>query len=205
MFTGLVEATGEIAFLNPIEKGARMGVRVPFCDELVMGESVAINGCCLTVVDKHDDIAEFDILTQTMRVTGMGQLKPGSIVNLERAMGSGMRFGGHFVMGHIDSTGTLLSIEPVGQDHCMRVELPDALMRYFIDKGSITLDGVSLTIANLDRKLRIAEFWIIPHTFEITDFHAVKPGYLFNIEVDMVAKYVENMMGLRDAERADRQ
>ncbi len=192
MFTGLVESIGTVRAITPMGEGARYTIEIPFAAELALGDSVAVNGCCLTV-DRigADGLVEFDLLTQTMRVTSLGRLQVGSICNLERAMGSGGRFGGHFVMGHVDATGEVVSITPVGQDHCVRVRIPQELTRYTIDKGSITVDGISLTIAN---KLAdsVMEFWITPHTWQATNMQAYAPGTIVDIEVDMIAKYVEN-------------
>lgn len=196
MFTGLVECTGTVVSLTPIAGGARCAIEIPFASELALGDSVAINGCCLTVDRIEGKCVEFDLLTQTMRVTSLGQLKPGSICNLERAMGGAGRFGGHFVMGHVDTTGEVVSIEPVGQDHMVRVRIPLDAMKYTIDKGSIAIDGVSLTIAHIigDDTL---EFWITPHTWQRTVMHGYAPGTIVDVEVDMIAKYVEKMFAAR--------
>ncbi len=192
MFTGLVESIGRVRAITPIGEGARYTIDIPFASELALGDSVAVNGCCLTV-DRiaENNAVEFDLLTQTLRVTSLGQLRVGSICNLERAMGSGGRFGGHFVMGHVDATGEVVGIEPVGQDHCVRVRIPEHLCRYTIDKGSITIDGISLTIAN---KLGdgVVEFWITPHTWQATNMQSYATGTVVDVEVDMIAKYVEN-------------
>ena len=196
MFTGLVECTGRVLELTPIEQGARYTLEIPFADELALGDSVAVNGCCLTVDRIEGKRVEFDLLTQTLRVTSLGQLKPGSICNLERAMGGSGRFGGHFVMGHVDTTGEVVSITPVGQDHCVRVRIPSEYTRYTIDKGSIAIDGISLTIANIIDG-NILEFWITPHTWQRTNMHAYAPGTIVDIEVDMIAKYVEKMVAAR--------
>lgn len=196
MFTGLVECTGRVLELPPIEQGARYTLEIPFADELALGDSVAVNGCCLTVDRIEGKRVEFDLLTQTLRVTSLGQLKPGSICNLERAMGGSGRFGGHFVMGHVDTTGEVVSITPVGQDHCVRVRVPSEYTRYTIDKGSIAIDGISLTIANIIDG-NILEFWITPHTWQRTNMHAYAPGTIVDIEVDMIAKYVEKMFAAR--------
>ncbi len=192
MFTGLVENIGTVRSITPMGEGARYGIEIPFAAELALGDSVAVNGCCLTA-DRigADSVVEFDLLTQTMRVTSLGQLQVGSICNLERAMSSGGRFGGHFVMGHVDATGEVVDIESIGQDHRVRVRIPEALTRYTIDKGSITVDGISLTIAN-KQEGGLLEFWITPHTWQATNMQAYAPGTIVDIEVDMIAKYVEN-------------
>ncbi len=148
MFTGLVETTGTVEGFTPINGGARLTLR-------------------LTVDARDGERVSFDLLSQTLRVTSLGNLQPGGLVNLERAMSAMDRFGGHFVMGHVDNTGTITALEPVGQDHRLEVRIPDELARYCIDKGSITIDGISLTIANLNGSL--LEFWITPHTFGRTN------------------------------------
>lgn len=192
MFTGIVECTGTVVKRTPVEKGARYTIQIPFAAELALGDSVAVNGCCLTV-DKVDGTnVEFDLLTQTMRVTSLGTLVEGSLCNLERAMKSDGRFGGHLVMGHVDCTGSITSITPVGQDHMVRIRIPEHLTRYTIDKGSITIDGVSLTIAAIHEGGEL-EFWITPHTWQRTIMHCYEVGSIVDIEVDMIAKYVEKM------------
>ncbi len=192
MFTGIVECTGTVVKRTSVEKGARYTIQIPFAAELALGDSVAVNGCCLTV-DKVDRTnVEFDLLTQTMRVTSLGTLVEGSLCNLERAMKSDGRFGGHLVMGHVDCTGSITSITPVGQDHMVRIRIPEHLTRYTIDKGSITIDGVSLTIAAIHEGGEL-EFWITPHTWQRTIMHCYEVGSIVDIEVDMIAKYVEKM------------
>lgn len=192
MFTGLVECTGRVVRLTPIEKGARLTLEIPFAEELALGDSVATNGCCLTADAIDGKAVSFDLLTQTMRVTSLGQLQAGDLCNLERAMGGAGRFGGHFVMGHVDTTGSVTSMTPVGQDHMVRITIPQPYMRYVIDKGSIAIDGVSLTVANIIGENEL-EFWITPHTWERTIMHTYAPGRIVDIEVDMVAKYIEKM------------
>lgn len=196
MFTGLVECTGRVIAMTPIETGARAVIEMPFAQELALGDSVAVNGCCLTVDKLEGNRVEFDLLTQTLRVTSLGVLKEGSLCNLERAMGGNARFGGHFVMGHVDTTGSVVSITPVGQDHMVRIRIPADYLRYTIDKGSISIDGVSLTIASLPEP-DVLEFWITPHTWQRTIMHCYEPGQRVNIEVDMIAKYIERMMPQR--------
>ena len=192
MFTGIVECTGKVLERTPVEKGARYSIEIPFAAELALGDSVAVNGCCLTVDRIEGTRVEFDLLTQTMRVTSLGTLYPGSICNLERAMSTGGRFGGHLVMGHVDATGTVTSVTPVGQDHMVRIRIPQEYMRYVIDKGSIAIDGVSLTVASITGPDEL-EFWITPHTWERTIMHCYTPGSIVDIEVDMIAKYVEKL------------
>lgn len=196
MFTGLVETTGTVEGFTPIDGGARLTLDIPFGRELSLGDSVAVNGCCLTVDALEGNRVSFDLLSQTIRVTSLGNLKGGSLVNLERAMSAMDRFGGHFVMGHVDNTGVITALEPVGQDHRLEVRIPEELARYCIDKGSITIDGISLTIANLNGN--VLEFWITPHTFGRTNLQSAVCGQPVNLEVDMLAKYVEKLFAARE-------
>ncbi len=192
MFTGLVECTATVRRCQAVEQGARYSIEIPFAQELALGDSVAVNGCCLTVDNIVGSLAEFDLLTQTLKVTSLGHLVAGSKCNVERAMGGNGRFGGHFVMGHVDTTGEVTGIRPEGQDHMVRVRVPAQYQRYIIDKGSICIDGISLTIANIFEGNEL-EFWITPHTWERTNMHEYQVGTCVNIEVDMIAKYIEKM------------
>lgn len=191
MFTGLVELTGEVLDISPIDGGARMTLNVPFAAEMKLGDSLAVNGCCLTVDAMEGTRLSFDLLSQTLRVTGLGDLKPRDFVNMERAMKADDRLGGHFVMGHVDTCGVIEALEPVGQDHRLKVRIPSEYLKYCIDKGSITIDGMSLTIADLQGDT--LEFWITPHTFQATRLKSAKVGDRVNVEVDMLAKYVEKL------------
>jgi len=202
MFTGLVEATGTVLSLESKGEQARLTLDLPFASELALGDSVAINGCCLTVADPAENGTSFDLLAQTLKVTSLGALATGSIVNLERAMMVGERFGGHFVQGHVDSTGVVTRLEESGQDHIVGVSLPPEIHRLCIDKGSLTLDGISLTIAELTADGAV--FWITPHTWENTHLHAAKVGQSMNLEVDMLAKYVDKLLAARLPSGADK-
>jgi riboflavin synthase len=192
MFTGLVEAIGRVRSLEPRGEQARLTLALPFAAELAMGESVAVNGCCLTVADLDPAGASFDLLGQTLAVTSLGDLHAGSIVNLERALRAGDRFGGHFVQGHVDATGRVLALDERGQDHVLDVSLPPEIARLCIDKGSLCIDGISLTIAELaaDR----ARFWITPHTFAVTHLTDLKCGARVNLEADMLARYADRLL-----------
>jgi len=193
MFTGLVEATGSVISL--IEKGAqaRLKLAIPFASELTLGDSVAVNGCCLTVAELGEHIS-FDLLAQTLKVTSLGQLAEGKIVNLERALAIGDRLGGHFVQGHVDATGEILDLSPLGQDHRLEVRLPEEIQRLCIDKGSLSIDGISLTIAEL--KTESAVFWITPHTIEATHLRSASLGQVVNLEADLLAKYVKKLLDM---------
>lgn len=193
MFTGLVEATGTIHAIEDRGAQARFWLELPFHSELALGDSVAVNGCCLTVAEFKDELTAFDLLQQTLSVTALGDLTTGSVVNLERAMRAGDRFGGHFVLGHVDATGAILALEAVGQDHRFTVSLPAEISRLCIDKGSLAIDGISLTIAELTGDS--ATFWITPHTFAHTHLAAAKAGQRVNLEADMLAKHVAKMLG----------
>jgi len=195
MFTGLVEATGTVSALDFLGDQARLTLRIPFQNELALGDSVAVNGCCLTVAELLPAGTSFDVLMQTLRVTSLGALQVGSEINLERAMLATARFGGHFVQGHVDATGTIVALEPHGQDHRFEVALPPEIQRLCIDKGSLCVDGISLTIAEL--KESSAVFWITPHTFAHTHLHAAAAGQPVNLEADLLAKYVERLVAGR--------
>jgi riboflavin synthase len=195
MFTGLVEAVGTVVALESMGEQARLTLNVPFAAELKPGDSVAVNGCCLTVEALPPGGAAFDLLASTLRVTSLGELRPGSCVNLERAMMAGDRFGGHFVQGHVDATGTITRLETSGQDHIVGVSLPPEIHLLCVDKGSLAIDGISLTIAQLTAAEAV--FWITPHTWEHTHLHAARIGQAVNLEADMLAKYVAKLVEAR--------
>jgi riboflavin synthase len=195
MFTGLVEAVGSVVTIELRGEQACLILEIPFSGDLALGDSVAVNGCCLTVSSLTDGGAGFDLLAQTLRVTSLGSLRCGSRVNLERAMMVGDRFGGHFVQGHVDATGRITRLEANGQDHILAVSLPAGIQRLCVDKGSLAVDGISLTIAELDEDQAV--FWITPHTWEHTHLHAAAVGQAVNLEADMLAKYVEKLVSAR--------
>lgn len=192
MFTGLVEALGTVLSLDERGEQAQLTLRLPFAAELALGDSVAVNGCCLTVTSNDTESASFDVLTQTLRVTSLGKLKEGAVVNLERALTANARLGGHFMQGHVDGTGTINDLSAHGQDHRLEVALPPEIERYCIAKGSLAVDGISLTIAELqDSK---ATFWITPHTIQATNLHSLSAGSVVNLEADLLAKYTEKLL-----------
>ena len=195
MFTGLIEATGKVLNLEMCGEQARLVIELPFAGELTDGESVAINGCCLTVVEKDAHSASFDILKQTLTVTSLGELQVGSLVNLERAMLAGGRFGGHFVQGHVDAVGKIIDLSPEGNDYRLEIFLPEEIQSLCIDKGSLAIDGISLTIAEL--KDESAVFWIIPHTMQETHLQQAKVGQQVNLEADVIAKHVARLVEKR--------
>ena len=196
MFTGIIEATGEIHRITPLaDGGARLNINIPFAKELSLGESVAVNGCCLTVTEVDEQNVAFDLLQQTLNVTNLGQLETGDIVNLERAMLPTSRLSGHIVQGHVDETAEILAVKPQGQDTMFTVALPSTARDLVISRGSIAVDGISLTIAELEE----AQFtlWIIPHTLEVTNLRTKRPGHDVNLEFDLLGKYVQRQLESR--------
>lgn len=195
MFTGLIEAIGVIDSLVTLGDQARLRIALPFAHTLELGESVAVNGCCLTVAELHDGGASFDLLAQTLHVTSLRTLHVRSEVNLERALRVGDRLGGHFVQGHVDATGAITRLEPHGQDHVLGVSLPPDIQRLCVAKGSLAIDGISLTIAELTAT--DAVFWITPHTWQHTHLRTARVGSPVNLEADMLAKHVDRLLSLR--------
>ena len=197
MFTGLVEATGEVLSLN---RSANGGVRLAvlaedIAREVSLGDSIAVNGCCLTVSAKDAGTLYFDLLQETLSRTSLGGVSAGGRVNLERALAAGGRLGGHFVQGHIDGTAEILRIEPKGADVLLEIALPAEGARYLVPKGSIAVDGISLTIAELAKDS--FTLWIIPHTLAATNLGSREVGQRVNLEYDLLAKYVERMLAHR--------
>lgn len=193
MFTGIIEETGKIQSIN--DKSI-----VIVCSKVLegtnIGDSIAVNGVCLTVTKLGSNYFNADVSAETFRVTAFDKLKTGSCVNLERAMPVNGRFGGHIVSGHVDSIAKVISITNNKEFYNLELELDDKLSKYIVKKGSITVDGVSLTIAHeQDNRVKIA---IIPHTYEKTNFFSLKAGDYVNIEVDMLAKYVEKFLSTSD-------
>lgn len=195
MFTGLVEAVGSVRSLEKRGDAARLTLETPLARELSLGESLAVNGCCLTVTSTDGDSASFDLLVETLDRTNLGTLSGGSRVNLERALRADGRFGGHFVQGHIDTTAEVISTERKGADLNLVIAIPDGGAHYLIGKGSIAVNGVSLTVAALEQG-RFG-LWIIPHTLQETNLGDLRPGSRVNLEYDMLAKYVERQLGNR--------
>ena len=191
MFTGLIESTGRTVSLETRGQQARLTIEAPFSAQATSGDSVAVNGCCLTVVEQDDQTLAFDILTQTLEVTSLGALSPGALVNLERALRADDRLGGHFVQGHVDTTGIIKDLSPQGQDHRYEVSLSPGVYRYCIGRGSLAVDGISLTIAELLPESAL--FWITPHTFKATNLQSAQIGQKVNLEADLLAKYVESL------------
>jgi riboflavin synthase len=195
MFTGLVETTGELLAVTPRADGARLTLRVPFAAEVASGDSLAVNGCCLTAVALDAETIAFDLLRETLARTNLGALLPGTPVNLERALAANARLGGHFVQGHIDDTAEILTFAQHGADWRLEVALAPEQARYAVAKGSIALDGISLTIAELHAASFVC--WIIPHTRAVTNLRAKAAGERVNVEFDLLAKYVERLLAAR--------
>ena len=187
MFTGLVEEIGTVVSLRRSPKGARLTVRCVM-EDLRIGESVAVNGACQTVAALRAGAFVCDLLPETLRVTNLGMLRAGMRVNLERAMKSGGRFGGHIVNGHVDCTGKVLSISK--RESRLELLVPEDVFRYIVPKGSVAVNGVSLTVGPDPSGGRF-EVFIIPHTWEHTNLGALRRGAEVNIETDIIAKYIE--------------
>lgn len=229
MFTGLVETTGEVISFTPTAGAARLTIAAPgIVERLKLGDSVAVCGVCLTalVIEPEAEPARFaaDLAAETIARTTLSRLQPGSLVNLELPTAAGSPLGGHVVQGHVDGTGTLVSVEPVkagtvidraknvwataGEvlagsgltDWVIRLRLPQDLMRYVVEKGSIAVEGISLTVAGVEGD----EIWIaiLPHTYSATNLHTLTPGMPVNIEVDVMAKYAETR-AMADAARRE--
>lgn len=194
MFTGLVEAVGTIRSLEHRGEAARLTLETVLTEEFSPGESLAVNGCCLTVTDKEEGVS-FDLLVETLHRTNLGNLRPGSRVNLERALRADGRFGGHFVQGHVDTTAEVVSSETQGADLHLLIEIPAGGAAFFVEKGSIAVNGVSLTVATLGENH--FGLWIIPHTLQETNLGDLKPGDRVNLEYDMLAKYALRQLALR--------
>jgi riboflavin synthase len=193
MFTGIVEELGEIVALEPDGDSARLTVRGPLVvSDAVHGASIAVNGVCLTVVDIKDDAFTVDVMKETLDRSSLAALAPGSRVNLERPVRPADRLGGHIVQGHVDGVGEIVSREPGDRWEVVTIGLPAGLARYVVDKGSITVDGISLTVVEArDDAFTVA---LIPTTLELTTLGRKRAGDPVNLEVDVVAKYVERLV-----------
>lgn len=193
MFTGLVECTAPVLDFQPRSGGARLRLQLgPMAAEVKEGDSIAVNGCCLTATDIASEAVAFDLLEQTLRVTNLGSLRPGDLVNIERAMQAGARLGGHFVQGHVDDTVEILTWREEGADWRLEVSLPDEARGLVIPKGSICLDGISLTAAEV--RADGVTCWIIPHTRQLTHLATKQAGQRMNVEWDMLAKHVRELV-----------
>ncbi len=192
MFTGLIEDVGTVEAVERAGDGARLRISTRLAGDLTLGDSIAVNGCCLTATAADGDHFETEAMNQTLEVTAIDAVKQGSRVNLELAMRANDRLGGHIVQGHVDGVAAVASVEDDGFARRVRVDLPTQLLRYVVDKGSITLSGVSLTVAELGDNW--AEVSLIPETLERTNLGDLAAGDRLNVECDVVAKYVERLM-----------
>ncbi len=201
VFTGIVEETGRIVRIEPLGAGRRLTIRANFADALRPDQSVAVNGVCLTVVEATASTFTVEVVAETLRKTTLGYLAEGMPVNLERALPATGRLDGHFVQGHVDTTGEVIAVTKETTDRLYRIRFPRAFRPYLIPTGSIAIDGISLTVARLEEEtLTVA---IIPHTFRKTNVPTWKPGTPVNLEFDMIGKYVVNwLMHGRDPKAA---
>jgi len=196
MFTGIIEHLGTIDSLQLHADGGRLTIYAPtVTPHLAIANSIAVNGCCLTVVTMGDERFTADLSGETIRKTSFGALRPGMRINLEQPMTAGKEFGGHFVLGHVDTVGRVTRLEPEGENWWYGVEVPESFARNIVPQGSIAIDGISLTVARWHD--RIAEIAIIPFTYEHTNVRDIKVGDAVNLEGDVLGKYVERYLEAR--------
>ena len=196
MFTGLVSERGEVLAINKSDTSAIVTIKAPSSiASLKVGDSIAVNGVCLTVTSKSEDSFTADIMIQTLQLTSLSQLKLGLSVNLELAATMDMRMGGHIVQGHVDGVGKVIKLLPDEKWTQLDIHIPDHLARYIVNQGSIALDGVSLTVGNIDDETQTVTVWLIPETLAKTNLSMKREDDLVNIEVDILAKYVERLVG----------
>jgi riboflavin synthase len=195
MFTGLIESTGTIESAQPSDSGRVLAIATPMAAELAPGDSVSVNGVCLTVTSNGSLGFKVDVSPETLRVTTLGAASVGRIVNLERPLRADARLGGHFVLGHVDGVGLVRSFKSQGEAYWLEIDTPPELSRYFIPKGSVAVDGISLTIAALDSTG--IGIQIIPFTWKHTALSLARPGDEVNLEADMLGKYVVRLMDER--------
>jgi riboflavin synthase len=199
MFTGIIEGAGTIDSLEHNAEGGKLRVSLATAREigadLKVADSIAVNGCCLTVVEFDGERFSADLSGETLRRTSFGEKKAGDKVNLERPLAQNARLGGHFVQGHVDGMGRVARLVPEGENWWLSVRVPEELCRYIAEKGSLAIDGISLTVAGWHDG--IADIAIIPFTYEHTNVHGMLPGDAVNLETDILAKYVESLLGTR--------
>lgn len=195
MFTGIVESVGEVLSLKEDKDSWVLRLSLPFSgsDGLGQGESLSVNGCCLTLREDADEEASFDLLEETMERTNLGEIEVGSSVNLERSLSANARLGGHFVSGHVDACGLIEIFEERGKNLYLQVGIPADYSRYLVDKGCIALDGCSLTVCDVNESSFAV--WLIPHTIARTNLVDRQVGQKVNLEFDLLAKYVEKLSG----------
>lgn len=193
MFTGIVEETGKVLSFAPQAEAWQLSIAAQAAlVDLTAGDSIAVNGCCLTAARYDATALHFDVLEETRRLTNFSTLRPGALVNLERSLRFGGKVGGHFVTGHIDAMGEVETFEARGKDHYLRVKIPSDFARYIVHKGSIAIDGISLTIAEVtDDAFAV---WLIPHTLTVTNLREKRVGDPVNLEFDLLGKHVEKLL-----------
>jgi len=201
MFTGIIEHMGTVASLKVSGEGGRLALHAPsVAKHLAVSNSIAVNGCCLTVVELDKEAFSADLSGETLRKTSIGEWSAGTRVNLEQPLTAGKEFGGHFVLGHVDTVGRVVRLEPEGENWWYGVEVPESFARYIVPQGSISIDGISLTVARWNG--RVAEIAIIPFTYEHTNVRDKKIGDAVNLEGDVLGKYVERHLEARAGAKA---
>lgn len=193
MFTGLIEEVGKVLWLRATERGTQLQIDAPaLAEKIHTGDSIAVNGCCLTITAHRSEQITFDLLEETLARTNLKTLRRDSLVNLESPLSAVGRLDGHFVQGHIDCPAPIVSFEATGSDYRLEIQLPSQFAHYIAAKGSVAVNGISLTVAEvLPESFAV---WIIPHTRRSTNLSAAQPGDLVNLEFDILAKYVERML-----------
>ena len=197
MFTGIIEATGTLDALEHNAQGGRLRIRTALAPQLAVANSIAVNGCCLTMVALDGETFSADLSGETLRRTSFGEMAPGTRLNLERPLTAGKELGGHFVQGHVDGAGRVTALVPEGENWWYSVRVPDGLGRYVAMKGSIALDGISLTVAGWHDG--VVDVAIIPFTWQHTNIGVLRTGDAVNVECDVLAKYIERLLGPRAA------
>ena len=193
MFSGIIEEVGRVCWIRATERETQLQIAAPqISQDISRGESVAVNGCCLTIAGRRDDQLTFDLLQETLDRTNLRGLRRDSPVNLERALLATARLGGHFVQGHVDCSARVVAFEQKGADHRLEIELPSQFAHYIILKGSVAVNGISLTVADVSPQSFAV--WIIPHTKRHTNLDKIEVGDALNLEFDLLAKYVERMV-----------
>ena len=196
MFTGIIEHLGTVESLKRHAEGGRLTIQAPsVAPHLTVANSIAVDGCCLTVATVRGDKFSADLSSETIRKTAMGEWKPGTRVNLEQPLTAGKEFGGHLLLGHVDTTGRVTRQDREGESWWYGVEVPNSFAKYIVPQGSIAIDGISLTVARWNG--RIAEIAVIPFTYEHTNIHSKKVGDAVNLEGDVLGKYVERYLEVR--------
>ena len=193
MFTGLIEEVGKVVAVRSSSRGTQLQIAAPrIAKKTRAGDSIAVNGCCLTLTSRRGNELVFDLLQETIARTNLKNLRRGHRINLELAVAANKRFGGHFVQGHIDCVSPVIAYQKSGADFRLEIELPEAFTRYVVNKGSIAVNGISLTVADVLSKSFV--LWVIPYTKTHTTLNRAQAGDLMNLEFDILAKYVERML-----------